>query len=240
MDNNLPLLMLVLACSLFILLVIYVMHYKKQQRRRRPMQARHQQEPEVGTEAYGSEGSENELHQLAGELDLLADDAIISEVKIHKIAEPLPTSLPKAKKKITRTQAPSLIVLHVLAQQGKTFIGYELLQSLLSAGLRFGEKNIFHRHEQLSGKGEILFSVASATEPGTFNLDEVGGLTCIGLSLFMNSSKVAEPEKVLNILVDTARLLAEDLGGRVCDEQYQELTVQKIAEYQQLFVMEDV
>ena len=39
-----------------------------------------------------------------------------------------------------------------------------LLQNILESGLRFGEMDIFHRHESMAGNGEVLFSMANALE----------------------------------------------------------------------------
>jgi cell division protein ZipA len=45
------------------------------------------------------------------------------------------------------------------------FKGPALLQNILESGLRFGEMDIFHRHESMAGNGEVLFSMANAVKP---------------------------------------------------------------------------
>ena len=55
------------------------------------------------------------------------------------------------------------------------FKGPALLQNILESGLRFGEMDIFHRHESMAGNGEVLFSMANALKPGTFDLDDIEG-----------------------------------------------------------------
>lgn len=228
MDNSLPLLMLCLAGLLVILLIIYAIRFRLK-RKRRWSAARQHHEPEIG-----SDESAPDTSAASGSNDNFDMEGIIGEVKIRYVEEAIeykPATFKKATSASAR--ASGLLVLHVMAAEGQAFIGYELLQSLLSAGLRFGEMNIFHRHEQPTGQGKILFSLASATEPGTFNLDEIGSLACIGLSLFMDADKVENPAKTFNLMLDTARLLAEDLGGKVFDERYQELTSDTINQYQQ-------
>lgn len=69
---------------------------------------------------------------------------------------------------------PQYIILYVMAPKDQAYRGYELLQSLLAVGLRYGEMNIFHRHAEKSGRGPILFSLASAAEPGIFELPKNG------------------------------------------------------------------
>lgn len=50
--------------------------------------------------------------------------------------------------------------------------------------------NIFHRYQQLSGNGPVLFSLASATKPGTFELSKIGGYACAGLTLLCKSMMI--------------------------------------------------
>lgn len=126
------------------------------------------------------------------------------------------------------TPAQNIISLHVMATSGLVFSGYELLQALLSAGLRYGKMNIFHRHEYKSGNGDILFSVAAANKPGTFNLQEIGNFSCPGLSLFFVINKVKDPLQVFELMLETAGNLVEGLGGHVLDNQYQKLTRETI------------
>lgn len=133
-------------------------------------------------------------------------------------------------------QSP-IIAFYLMAPEGKQFFGYELLQALLSAGLRYGKMNIFHRYED-NGSDLVLFSVASAVEPGVFDLDNMGAFSCPGLSLFIRASGEQELLYVqLDSLLQTAEQLADDLGGILCDDQRMPLTEEKIEEYLERFVL---
>lgn len=122
------------------------------------------------------------------------------------------------------------IVFYLLAPTDRPFVGYELLQALLSANLRFGEKRIFHCYEPLEGDShKILFSVASAVEPGIFDIANIGGFSCPGLCLFMAPDKVDNPADVLELMLDTAQQLAEDLDGQLCNEKREPLTDDEIS-----------
>ncbi|MGB6976706.1 MAG: cell division protein ZipA [Gammaproteobacteria bacterium] len=127
------------------------------------------------------------------------------------------------------------IVLMLMAKPEVPYTGYELLQVLLAAGLRFGKMNVFHRHEKISGQGEILFSLASAVEPGIFELNRMGSFSCPGLTLFLRLSNFQKGNKDLlqafDLMIETARQLVEDLGGEVCDEQRQPLTDEKMNDW---------
>jgi cell division protein ZipA len=113
----------------------------------------------------------------------------------------------------------ALIIMRLIASKDRPYSGYELLQALLSNGFRFGKMNIFHRHEQLNGEGPILFSLARATEPGTFDIYDMGSCTCSGLTIFMRIADHQEPMRVFETMLNTIKQLADDLGGEIWDER---------------------
>lgn len=112
--------------------------------------------------------------------------------------------------------------LHVMARD-TAFDGRQLLGLLLQYGLRYGDMNIFHRHESPTGHGGVLFSLAQAMEPGTFDLDRMESSTVPGVSLFLslpgNKSLMA-----YDLMVDTARRLAQEMSGDVLDASSQLVT----------------
>ena len=137
----------------------------------------------------------------------------VGEAKKCEARETVPDHLYKALGK-------KIFVLNLFPNRETPFVGYELLQSLLSTGLRFGEMNIFHRYEKaLNGKDRTLFSVASATEPGTFDIDRMGATSCHGLSLFIQFSEDLQDVDSFAKMVETARQLSADLDAVVCDVQ---------------------
>lgn len=121
-----------------------------------------------------------------------------------------------------------LITLLLRARPEHPYSGYELLQALLSAGLRFGKMDIFHRYEQSNSSGRVLFSLASAVEPGTFEIPKMGGFSCPGLMLFMRVSTQKDLSGAFELLLETAKQLTDDLGGEIWDDQRQLLTEEKI------------
>lgn len=123
------------------------------------------------------------------------------------------------------------VVLYVVAEPEKLFVGYELLQALLSAGLRYGDMNIFHRYERVHSRGTPLFSLASAVEPGTFDLNKMGEVRCNALCLFTNLDENKEPILAFEQMLDTAHQLVDDLGGVILDENKQALDHALITTY---------
>ncbi|MDP2091686.1 MAG: cell division protein ZipA C-terminal FtsZ-binding domain-containing protein, partial [Pseudohongiella sp.] len=83
-----------------------------------------------------------------------------------------------------------VLVINVMARPKSSIQGDELLPLLLGAGLRFGEMSIFHRHADRKG-GPVLFSVANALNPGTFDLNRISDFSTQGVCFFMTLPNVA-------------------------------------------------
>ena len=130
-------------------------------------------------------------------------------------------------------QPDCIVVLYLMATEDSVYSGYELLQALLSAGMRFGAQSIFHRHAHKDGRGGVLFHCASATAPGTFDLSKMGAFSCKGLSLFFSANDVDEPLSTLDCLLETIDQLVEDLGGHVLDDKHALFTKEKMITYRQ-------
>ncbi|MFN3586350.1 MAG: cell division protein ZipA [Moraxellaceae bacterium] len=124
-----------------------------------------------------------------------------------------------------------VIALHVVARE-HLFRGEDLLRCLLAYGLRYGEMSIFHRHEQPTGQGRVLFSMAKAVEPGTFDLEAMTTEDMPGVTFFLGLPGV-NSIAAWDLMVDTARRLAHELHGEVLDEQQQPLSRQLVEHYRE-------
>lgn len=124
-----------------------------------------------------------------------------------------------------------VIAFHVVCRE-LPFNGEDLLRAVLSYGLRFGDMSIFHRHEQPSGQGKVLFSMAKAVEPGTFDLESMTGEEIPGVSFFLGLPGI-NSIVAYDVMVDTARRLATELHGDVLDENQQPLTRQLVEHYRE-------
>ena len=148
--------------------------------------------------------------------------------------KPVEAKKPKvslAKKVVKKPTLKDYIAINLAAQVGDHFSGYELLQALLANGLRYGDMHIFHRHEEVDGGGKVLFSLASSEAPGTFELSKMGGYECKGLAFFMSLTAKIDLAESFEIMINTAQQLAEELKGRLLDEQQEPLTEATIAQY---------
>jgi cell division protein ZipA len=121
--------------------------------------------------------------------------------------------------------------IHVMSNKAG-FVGSDLLRCMLQYGLRYGDMNIFHRHETPSGRGDVLFSMAQAVEPGTFDIDEMDRSLITGVTFFMSvpgyKSLIA-----FDLLVDTARRLANELDGELLDASTRVISAEQLESWRQ-------
>jgi len=130
-----------------------------------------------------------------------------------------------------KTTVRQSISLYLVAPEGSSYNGYELLQTLLSVGLRYGKQCIFHRYTQKESQDNVLFHCASASAPGTFDLSKMGIFSTEGLCFFFSSDEVENPVQAFDCLLETIDQLVEDLGGQVLDHTQNLLTQAHMLEY---------
>lgn len=122
-----------------------------------------------------------------------------------------------------------VLIVNIMAPAGQQFRGDALLEALLQAGLRFGDMNIFHRYQERHGGGPILFSLANMVKPGVFDLDTMDEFSTPGVSLFMTlplDGARMENVEVFELMLETARSIADELGGEMKDENRSVMTRQ--------------
>ncbi|MFT4058976.1 MAG: cell division protein ZipA C-terminal FtsZ-binding domain-containing protein [Legionella sp.] len=128
-----------------------------------------------------------------------------------------------------------MLMMFLLAKENRQFIGYELLQTVLASGLRFGDDGLFHRHQFTNGDGPIICSLASATATGVFDLQNIGAFSVRGLCLYMQANNRPELDaERFSVMLDTARQLSEGLDAHLLDEQRRPLTEENLVRYYHL------
>lgn len=214
---------------LSILLIIFLLTYFVTIKQKRQPKIAHKQEPrfdltahQISVPDYDNVQEDFPIHEEdQSSVNLLTDDPLLQPTK------PTPSKNNEMPKK-TKSAVEEIIFLMLAAQPNRPYVGYELLQALLDAGLRFGAMNIFHRHEDRNGNGKILFSVASASEPGTFEITKMGAFSGNGLMMFLRLSSNKDLMYAFEIMLETAKQLIEDLGGDILDDERKVLGNDKI------------
>lgn len=171
-----------------------------------------------------------------------ADPALGADEELPTLFEPLEDEWPAERTSAPRAEAKVLpaveevLVMSVIARDEQGFTGPALLQNILESGLRFGDMDIFHRHESMSGKGEVLFSMANALKPGTFDLDDIDHFSTRAVSFFLSLPGPRYPKQAFDVMVAAARKLAHELNGELKDDQRSAITAQTIEHYRQRIV----
>jgi len=163
------------------------------------------------------------------------DDDFAQEAKPRGRSAPSVPAV-EAKEQQPQQAAEEVLVISVISRDPAGFKGPALLQNILESGLRFGEMDIFHRHESMAGNGEVLFSMANAVKPGVFDLDDIDLFSTPAVSFFLGLPGPRHPKQAFDVMVAAARKLSQELNGELKDDQRSVLTAQTIEHYRQRIV----
>lgn len=119
-----------------------------------------------------------------------------------------------------------IVTLRLVARGDGSFSGEQVVLALRGVGLRHGKFGIFHRVEGTDDEN-IVFSVASLVEPGTFDLTNIRQQELPGVSMFMVLPGPKEGAEAFDEMMETARALADSLDGELLDEAGSTMSVQR-------------
>jgi cell division protein ZipA len=143
-------------------------------------------------------------------------------------------AIPKPERSRTfesNAELPAILTLHIKAPDGQAFAGAVLESRFRAAGLYFGAHNIFHYEVEKEGDYYPVFSLASAFEPGSFDLSTIHQYATQGLTLFMQTAELDSPRETFALMLKTAQTLAAELQGIACDDKWTPLSEASIARY---------
>ncbi|WP_028109815.1 cell division protein ZipA [Ferrimonas futtsuensis] len=120
------------------------------------------------------------------------------------------------------TSPEDVLVMHVVAKEGNSLQGAELLHNFLTLGMKFGEMNIFHRHQDSAGRGPVMYSLANMMNPGTFDPDTMEQFETEGVSLFMTLPNQCDETVGFSMMMGAAQALADMHGAIVLNDQHKE------------------
>ncbi|WP_085296781.1 cell division protein ZipA [Cognaticolwellia mytili] len=126
---------------------------------------------------------------------------------------------------------PQVIVLSVVMPEGQAMSGAALLPTLLTLGLKYGEMNIFHRHQDNAGNGQVTFSLANMMNPGTFDLDDIENFSTQGVTLFMTLPNTGDAFEVFEKMLNAAKQLAVEFKAQLLDDKRNVMTKQAEQHY---------
>lgn len=98
---------------------------------------------------------------------------------------------------------------------GEEFSGSAIQTAAEGQHLVPGEMKIYHRRSLDGASAKAQFSMANLVKPGTFPFEQMEGFSSPGLALFAQFDGRPSDLMVYDELVQTARALADELGGEV-------------------------
>ena len=143
-----------------------------------------------------------------------------TEPSIGDTAMPAPAEQPSLVATVSEAErarpAPDRIVALRLVPRREGLRAERAVAALRNAGLEHGRYSIFHRQLGSNREG---FSVASLTEPGSFDLERMADETIAGLSFFVVLPGEGDPVARFDAMVETARALSVELAADLFDER---------------------
>ncbi len=119
-----------------------------------------------------------------------------------------------------------IVTLRIVARDKGAFRGDDLVLSLRGIGMRHGKFGIFHRYEGTE-EDDVIFSVASLAEPGTFNLSNIKDQQIPGISMFMVLPGPVRGAESFDLMMTAARALSKALHAELLDESGSTLSIQR-------------
>lgn len=156
----------------------------------------------------------------------LREESDQGETISRGVDEPPPAS---GEKQSRQPQRQCVLVLSVIGRDGYPFGGTALFKAAESAGLQFGEHQVFHLYPSTDAEQKIpLFSMANILEPGNFEKAKMATLKTPGVALFLQLPGPWDGAAAFERMVTTARTLAEQLGGTLCDGRRQPVSDEQL------------
>lgn len=146
------------------------------------------------------------------QMSALEDDALVVDVDAP-VVEDEPAVVASPVEKVWQ----DFYLMNIMAREGRNIDGQDLLYCLKKLGFVYGEMDIFHRHLEVDGHGEVLFSVANMVKPGTFDPARMSNFYTPGISLFMQLPPAGRGEAHLKLMLQAAGKLVEELDALLMD-----------------------
>lgn len=184
----------------------------------------------VASAAPEDESFEEDVHASMEQTPLFAGEPIVAREtprRPRRRGEPRRARRERPREEERPAAPEEVLVIHVLRRDGARMAGTELLDVVTAQGLQFGDMNIFHRYGS-GGRGRIEFSMASAVEPGTFDLGALEEFETPGVVFFMQLPGPEQPLDAFEHMARAARAVARTFDADLKDEQHSVMTAQTL------------
>ncbi|MEO0576555.1 MAG: cell division protein ZipA C-terminal FtsZ-binding domain-containing protein [Pseudomonadota bacterium] len=119
-----------------------------------------------------------------------------------------------------------VISLRIVKKDGGLFGAEPVILKLRSSGMQHGRFGIFH-YLAADTDDDAMFSAASLTEPGSFDLQKVKDAELAGLSIFMLRPGPGRGVDAFDKMIEVARAVSISLEGELLDGDGSTLSIQR-------------
>ena len=165
-------------------------------------------------------------------VDPIVDEDVLDELD-HKRAASLEIDSQEQKTHSEELERSEVLVLNVVAKDGRVFAGDDLLEVLITSGLKFGDMNIFHKRLSKEHQNMVIYSVANMLNPGTFDLNNMDDFTTLGISFFLALPTAINNLDAFEKMLGVAQEIRDTLDGDLKDDHRNGMTGQTIEHYRQ-------
>lgn len=140
---------------------------------------------------------------------------------------------PKLVKSTSQVQQ-QFVVLHIIAEEGQTFVGKAIFDATQTLGMALGKHNVFHYPADAAYVGDSAFCLVNMTPEGTFDIENLAGSYTTGISLILTlPTAYSDGLTVFSNMVAVAHALVKKLGGGdIVDQTRLPLTAELLASMQ--------
>jgi cell division protein ZipA len=177
-------------------------------------------------------GQEESVHVEPAYVDPTVDEDVLDELD-QKRSVSLEVAPEEKNTHSDEFEHSEVLVLNVTAKDGRVFAGDDLLQVLITSGLKFGDMNIFHKRLSKEHQSTVIFSVANMLNPGTFDLNKMDEFTTLGISFFLALPTRINSLDAFEQMLGVAQEIRDTLGGDLKDDHRNGMTGQTIEHYRQ-------
>lgn len=125
------------------------------------------------------------------------------------------------------------LTINVNAPSDQPFMGDHLAKFMDMIGMKLSETGFYHYVEEKDGQPYLGFSMVNMFSPGCFSEDMDEDYTTAGVVLVMPLPNTPLPMAVFERMLATAKVMEQNWGAELQDEQRSNLTQQTIEHYRQ-------
>ena len=175
----------------------------------------------------------NDDEYIAANGAAIEDAQEFNSSSVGKLASSPSEDASDIREKSISEQPLEILVVNVMAKEGRLIRGEELLNFFETQALHYGEMGIFHKYVDDDFKSSSIFRVVNMLNPGTFDLKEMNEFTTFGVSFFLSLPSCMNNFDAFEYMLLVAKNLQESLGAELRDDQRNAMTEQTIEHYRQ-------